>query len=168
MFFWKKNNKKYTGKKTVMAFGTFDLLHAGHENFLKQAKENGEHLIVILARDKTVRSVKGRSAMNKEKIRLKNLRQTEWADQVELGNLKDKYQIILKHKPDIIALGYDQFVFTQALPKLLIESGLNTEIVRTTPYYPQVYKSSLLRKEQKQVEHNHADVKVVKPTANYN
>lgn len=151
-----------------MAFGTFDLLHAGHENFLRQVKEQGDHLIVILARDKTVRSVKGRAPVNKEKVRMKNLKQTGWADQVELGNHKDKYQIILKHKPHTIALGYDQFVFTQSLPKVLIDHGLNIEIIRMTPYYPQVYKSSLLREKQENLTNNTPVIKPITPTAHYN
>jgi FAD synthetase len=168
MLFWKKNNKLSPEKKVVMAFGTFDLLHAGHQNYLRQAKENGDFLIVVLARDNTIRSVKGKSPANNEKQRVKNLRQTGWADHIELGNRQDKYKIILKHRPQVIALGYDQFVFTQALPKILIDNGLNTEIIRTTPYYPQVYKSSLLREKKETTEQSHAGIQPVKPTANYN
>ena len=130
-----------------MAFGTFDYLHAGHENFLRQARALGDELLVVLARDATVQSVKGRKAMHAEKQRLKNLRQTGWADRVILGNQDDKHQVILKNKPAIIALGYDQFVFTQTLQKTLIDHHLDTEIVRMDAYFPQVYKSSLLREK---------------------
>lgn len=168
MFFRKNKHHSSSNKKTVMAFGTFDLLHAGHENFLRQAKEQGEHLIIILARDKTVRSVKGRAPVNKEKIRLKNLKQTGWADQVELGNHRDKYKIILKHNPNCIVLGYDQFVFTQSLPKILIDNGLNIEIIRLNPYYPQVYKSSLLREKQETSVDKTPVIKPISPTAHYN
>lgn len=130
-----------------MAFGTFDYLHAGHENFLKQARALGDSLIVVLARDGTVQSVKGRKALNNENQRLKNLRKTGWADKVILGNQDNKHQVILKNKPDVIVLGYDQFVFTQTLQKTLIDNNLNTEIVRLDAYLPQVYKSSLLREK---------------------
>ena len=42
----------------VMATGTFDLLHMGHIYFLKEAKKLGDKLIVIVARDSTVRKMK--------------------------------------------------------------------------------------------------------------
>ena len=49
-----------------MAFGTFDLLHPGHINFLNQAKKHGQ-LIIVIARDKTVKEVKGKLPQHKEK-----------------------------------------------------------------------------------------------------
>jgi len=128
-----------------MAFGTFDYLHAGHENFLKQARSKGDYLLIVLARDNTVQSVKGRAPLNNEKARLKNLRATGWADEVILGNHDNKHQVILDHRPTVITLGYDQFVFTQTLQKTLIANQLNTEIIRLDAYFPQVYRSSLLK-----------------------
>jgi FAD synthetase len=151
MFFF--NTKIKQAKKLVMAFGTFDYLHAGHENFLKQAKSLGDYLLVILARDNTVQSVKGKAPLYDEKKRLKLLKQTGWADQVILGNHDNKHKVILDYKPSVIALGYDQFVFTQTLQKTLIEHSLDTEIVRLDAYFPQVYKSSLL-KPKTQVNQN--------------
>jgi len=143
--FFNKQKTTHSNNKLVMAFGTFDYLHAGHENFLRQAKSLGTELIVVLARDTTVRSVKGRPSTNNEKKRLKNLRQTGWADKVILGNQADKHKVVLQYKPAIIALGYDQHVFTQTLQKTLIDNNLNSEIVRLESYFPQVYKSSLLQ-----------------------
>ena len=147
MFFWKKKAAAQA-TKTVLAFGSFDLLHAGHENFLNQARALGEKLIVVLARDKTIRSVKGHDPVNNERQRVKNLRLKGWADEIILGNHEDKHKIVLKVRPDIIALGYDQFVFTQTLQSTLIKHGLDSEIVRLMPYLPQVYKSSILRAKQ--------------------
>ena len=46
--------------KTVMAFGTFDLMHPGHEYFLRQAKKRGDYLIAVIARDSTVKKLKGK------------------------------------------------------------------------------------------------------------
>ena len=149
MFFQKKNRAP-SEEKLVMAFGTFDFLHAGHENFLRQAKEHGHQLLVVLARDNTVRSVKGRDPVNNENKRLKALRQTGWADKVILGNQADKHKVVLQHKPAVIALGYDQFIFTQTLQKTLIDHNLDSEIVRLQPYFPQVYKSSLIRQKLEQ------------------
>ncbi len=128
-----------------MLFGTFDYLHAGHENIFKQARTHGEKIIVIIARDRTVKTIKGTAPDHNEKTRLKNLQATGWADQVVLGNLKDKTRVITHHKPDIIALGYDQFAFTYNLQKLIIDQDLNASIIRLEPYKPEIYKSSIIK-----------------------
>ncbi|MGD1075360.1 MAG: adenylyltransferase/cytidyltransferase family protein, partial [Thermodesulfovibrionales bacterium] len=43
----------------VVCAGTFDHLHPGHLNFLEQASALGNELIVIVARDETVKRIKG-------------------------------------------------------------------------------------------------------------
>jgi len=43
---------------TVLAFGTFDILHKGHEFLLSKAKSFGERLVVVIARDVTVEKFK--------------------------------------------------------------------------------------------------------------
>ncbi len=128
-----------------MAFGTFDILHEGHENFLKQAKALGNFLLVVIARDKTVKQIKGEPALNNERQRLNNLKKSGLADKVILGFHDDKYKVIRKIRPNTIALGYDQMVFTQKLNKVLIDLNLDTEIRRLDAFFPQVYKSSLIR-----------------------
>ena len=108
-------------KKLVMVFGTFDYLHAGHENLFSQARELGDEIIAIIARDKTVKTIKGFTPDHNEKERMKTLEETSWADKVVLGDIKDKTKVIKNYKPDIIALGYDQFAFTYLLDKMIIE-----------------------------------------------
>lgn len=138
-------------KITVMVFGTFDYLHAGHENLFVQARELGDEIVAVIGRDRTVRAIKGDLPDHNEKERLKNLEATGWADKVILGNSKDKNQVIKEYRPDVIALGYDQFAFTYRLEKFLMEIKLDSKIVRLMPYRPDLYKSSLL-KEQKEAE----------------
>ncbi len=132
-------------KKTVMVFGTFDYLHAGHENLFKQAKELGTEIIAVIARDKTVKKIKGEYPEHNEKERLKNLKATGWADVEILGDKKDKSKVIKDMKPDVIALGYDQFAFTYRLEKLLMDLKFNTKITRLKPYRPDMYKSSIIK-----------------------
>ena len=131
--------------KRVMAFGTFDHFHAGHESYLKQAKALGDSLFVIIARDKTVARIKGKRPSDPEKKRLGAVKASGLAEKVVLGEHGNKYNVLRKYKPDVIALGYDQFTFTFRLEKFLIDHKMNTKIVRMNPYRPTVFKTSLLR-----------------------
>ncbi len=131
--------------KKVLIFGTFDLLHAGHENMIAQARELGNHVIAIIARDETVRKIKGTLPYNHEKQRAKNLKNANLVDKIIVGSTGNKYDIIRKVRPDIIALGYDQFAFTLGLEKLIIDEKMEAEIHRLKAFKPQIYKSSIIR-----------------------
>lgn len=45
------SNKRSTGMKRVITYGTFDLLHYGHINLLRRAKALGDYLIVVVSSD---------------------------------------------------------------------------------------------------------------------
>ncbi|MFC1655932.1 adenylyltransferase/cytidyltransferase family protein [Patescibacteria group bacterium] len=145
--------EKDDGKK-IMVFGTFDVFHAGHEYFLREAKQLGDYLIAVIARDSTVQKVKGELPQHDERDRLHAVKESGYADKVTLGSEDDKYKVIRKYKPDIIALGYDQFVFTYALNKIIIDENLDTEIIRLEPYEPSMYKSSLIKTLAEDEEEN--------------
>ena len=132
--------------KKVMAFGTFDIFHLGHQSYLRQAKILGDYLIVIVARDKNVKKFKKQETRNKEQERMKELKFSALANKVVLGNLRDKYEVIKKYRPNIIALGYDQEVNLKKLRNKLKEFSLKTKIVRLKSYKPEIYKSSKLKK----------------------
>lgn len=133
--------------KKVITFGTFDHFHAGHESYLKQAKALGDYLIVVVARDKTVKQIKSKLPDYNEKKRRLVVKASGLADKVILGEHGSKYDIVRRYKPDVIALGYDQFTFTFGLGKFLIDNKMNAKIVRMNPYGPKVYKTSIIRKE---------------------
>ncbi len=124
-----------------MVFGTFDILHPGHLFLFTEAKKLGDSLVVIVARDTTVQTVKNIQIQNNEKTRLKNIVDLNIADKVILGNIDDKYQVIREENPDTIALGYDQTAFTDNLEKVFP----NIKIVRLPPYKEYIYKSSKFR-----------------------
>ena len=44
--------------KTVITYGTYDLLHQGHLNLLKRAKELGDYLIVAVQDDTVIKKYK--------------------------------------------------------------------------------------------------------------
>jgi FAD synthetase len=136
--------------KKVLVFGTFDIFHPGHEYFLREAKKHGNELVVVIARDSTVKVTKGSKPVHDENYRLNVIQKLCYVDKAMLGyEISDKYKIIEDIKPDIICLGYDQEVFTDNLEAKLQGRGLNPEIVRLKPYMPHVHKSRHY-KEQKQ------------------
>ena len=110
---------------------------------MRQAKRRG-NLIVVIARDKTAKEVKGKLPRHDEKQRLKAVLGLNLADRAVLGSLKDKYAAIRKYRPGIIALGYDQKYFTDQLTAELKKLKLKTKIIRLKPYKPEEYKTSII------------------------
>lgn len=139
-------------KKTkIMVFGTFDGLHQGHLNFFSQARNLSEnpYLIVSIARDVNIQKIKGALPEKKEKERLLLLKQSKLADRVVLSGLESHLVHILKEKPEIIALGYDQRAYVKNLKTDLKNKGLEVKIVRLKPYKETIYKNHLLKKKRK-------------------
>jgi FAD synthetase len=132
--------------KIVMIFGTFDILHPGHINFIKQAKKYGDCLIVVIARNSTVLKVKGKLPEHSEKQRLEAIKGLKLASKAVLGSLTDKYSAIKKYRPNIICLGYDQTNFVDRLKNELKRLKLKTKIVRLRPFMPHKYKTSIILK----------------------
>ncbi|MBI5139411.1 adenylyltransferase/cytidyltransferase family protein [Candidatus Nomurabacteria bacterium] len=134
-------------KTRIMVFGTFDNLHEGHLNFFKQAKnlEKFSYLIVSIARDKNVLRIKGKFPEKKERERMKLVKKIKLADRVVLSGLKNHLTHIIKERPDIIALGYDQKAYVKNLKKDLKNKGILVRIARLKPYKEKIYKNHLLR-----------------------
>jgi len=129
---------------TVICFGTFDLLHPGHLNYFKQAKEHGDQLIVIVSRDQNARGA-GKSLLFSEKERLELVENLEIVDEALLGDLEDKFKAIKEKNPDVICLGYDHKVSEEELRNKLAEFNLKPKIVRAKPYKEEIYKSSKIK-----------------------
>jgi len=131
-----------------MVFGTFDGVHKGHLNFFKQAKKLSKKsfLIASIARDVNVIKIKGKKPKFSEKERLILVKENRLIDRVILAG-KNKYLLhILKEKPDIIALGYDQKAYVRELKNDLKNRSISIKIVRLKPYKKEVYKNHLLKK----------------------
>jgi len=130
--------------KTVLVSGTFDGLHEGHKNYFEQARQHGQRLIAIIARDKIVEQIKGRPPKYSEKERVAFVKQCDEIDRVYLGVLDNIFDFTASLKPDVIALGYDQTAYTKNLEKEMKKRGLTVKVVRLLPHEPEKYKSSLL------------------------
>ena len=138
---------RHPAKIRIMVFGTFDILHKGHLNFFKQARKlsSKPYLIVSVARDVNVKKIKGNKPSLNEKKRLSLVKKTGLADKVVLGAPDDYISHIIRYKPQIIALGYDQRAYTQNLKYILKKRGLIVRIKRLKAFRPQIHKSSILK-----------------------
>jgi len=132
--------------KKVLVFGSFDLIHKGHRYFFREAKKLGDKLIVVVARDSTIREFKKHEPKFSESERFDHVKGTGIPDEVILGYKENKWRIIEEINPDVIALGYDQNSYTKGLKKRMKEKGMNVKIVRLKSYKPKKYKSSLMKK----------------------
>ena len=91
--------------KTVLALGTFDTLHPGHEFYLQEAKKLGDKLIVVVARDSTVLDVKKRKSLQTQEERVAALKKLSYVSDARVGHEKDKLQIVEEINPDVLAFG---------------------------------------------------------------
>jgi glycerol-3-phosphate cytidylyltransferase len=131
----------------IMVFGTFDMVHAGHEDLFRQARALGAEpqLIVSVARDSSVLRIKGAQARNDESERLVIVRSHASVDEAVLGDAEGYIEHIKAIAPDIIALGYDQEgEYVHALERDLAAAGLATRVIRLAAYKPGEFKTSKL------------------------
>ncbi|MBU0497258.1 MAG: FAD synthase [Candidatus Thermoplasmatota archaeon] len=117
-----------------MATGTFDLLHMGHIFFLKEAKKLGDKLVVVVARDETVRRLKHEPVIHEE-IRLNLIKELRVVDEAYLGSTDDMYTIVEKIQPNIIALGFDQIHDVKTIHQELKKRGFRKIKVVRLPKY---------------------------------
>jgi len=96
------------GKRIVFTNGCFDILHAGHVEYLSRAKRLGDILIVGLNSDSSVKKIKGKSRpINKERDRAKMLSALYFVDFVTSFSETTPEKLIKKVKPDILVKGGD-------------------------------------------------------------
>lgn len=94
--------------KTIITFGTFDILHIGHINILHRAKALGDRLVVGISTDALNFSKKQRYPVYPEIERLEIVRSLRVVDDVFLEeSLEQKGQYIKQHRADVLVMGAD-------------------------------------------------------------
>ena len=95
-------------KKIVFTNGCFDILHAGHVEYLAAAKELGDKLIVAINTDRSVRKLKGSSRpINTLAHRAKVLASLQCVDKVVFFDEETPIKLIKTIKPDVLVKGGD-------------------------------------------------------------
>lgn len=93
--------------KKVITYGTFDLIHPGHINILKRAKNLGDHLIVGLSNDDFNKLKNKKSYFSYEERRL-ILESIKYVDEIiPEKNWEQKTKDIQQHNVDIFVMGSD-------------------------------------------------------------
>lgn len=94
--------------RKIITFGTFDVLHIGHVNILKRAKDLGDYLIVGVSSDALNYSKKQRYPVYPEAERLEIIKSLSYVDEVFIEQsleLKGKY--IEVYEADALVMGDD-------------------------------------------------------------
>lgn len=133
--------------KKIMVFGTFDMIHAGHEDLFRQARALAKepYLIVSIARDSAAERHRGFPPRRRESERLAQVAAHPLVDEAVLGDEVGYLTHVVTADPDIIALGYDQQgEYVERLGKVLSDAGVSAKIVRLKAFQPEKYKTSKL------------------------
>jgi len=96
------------GKKIVFTNGCFDIIHAGHVDYLEKAKSLGDFLVVGLNSDESVKRLKGPTRpVNPVDQRKKVLQALKPVDLVIVFEEDTPERLIKEIKPDVLVKGGD-------------------------------------------------------------
>ena len=94
--------------RVVFTNGVFDLLHPGHVDVLRGARERGDSLVVALNSDSSVRRLKGADRpVRSEAERAYVLAALETVDAVTIFEQDTPLEIVRLLRPDVIVKGGD-------------------------------------------------------------
>ena len=94
--------------KRVITYGTYDLLHQGHINLLRRAKELGDYLIVGVTNDNFDRERGKLNVCNNVLERVEAVKATGLADKIIIEDyFGQKIDDVQKYDVDIFAIGSD-------------------------------------------------------------
>ena len=104
--------------KTVLVFGSFNVVHPGHLRLLRFAKECGEHLIVAVQSDR----IAGNAAHVPQALRLEGVESIGWVDEAFIFD-EPVTELISRLKPDLIVKGKEHELLSNPELSTLEEYG---------------------------------------------
>ena len=104
----KVSKLRLKNKKIVFTNGCFDILHLGHQAYLKESRALGDFLIVAINSDKSVKLLKGSGRpINGQDLRSKNLMDLKFVDAVAVFSEQTPLKLIEFLLPDVLTKGGD-------------------------------------------------------------
>lgn len=120
--------------RLVFTNGVFDLLHPGHVDLLTAARSRGDHLVVGVNTDDSVRRLKGPARpVRSEAERAYVLAALESVDAVVMFGEDTPLELVKAIRPDVIVKGGDYSESTIVGAREVREWGGEVEIVPLTP-----------------------------------
>ena len=123
----------------VLVGGCFDILHKGHIEFLKEAKKQGNTLVILLESDESVKKRKGETRpINTQSNRanaLSNLPSVDYI--ILLPHLKidlEYYDLVKKLEPDIIAVTESDPAYNKKVEQAKMVGGEVVKVINRLPY----------------------------------
>jgi glycerol-3-phosphate cytidylyltransferase len=93
--------------KKVITYGTYDLLHVGHINLLRRARELGDYLVVVVSSDE-FNAIKGKKAYYSFEDRKKILEAIKYVDEVlPEYTWEQKIDDVVNNNIDVFVMGDD-------------------------------------------------------------
>lgn len=130
--------------RVVFMGGGFEVIHPGHLHTVMQAKGLGDVLVVVVARDSTIRERKRREPISNEDERLALVSSLRPVDAAILGVEGDIYDTLEKVRPDTVALGYDQYHQEEEIEGEAMKRGMRLRVVRLSPASTKVKTSKII------------------------
>lgn len=131
-------NLKSENKKIVLVGGCFDILHAGHIQFLSAAKKQGDSLFVMLESDESVQKRKGDgrpvNSQDKRAIELSKIPEVDVV--LPIPHLKtdaEYYEMTNMIEPDIIAVTKNDPAFLHKENQAKQVGGVVVEVIDRLP-----------------------------------
>lgn len=139
--------KQQKGYKVVFTNGCFDILHAGHIAYLKEAKKLGNVLVIGVNTDESVKRLKGNSRpINTLEDRLTLLSALESVDYVVPFDEDTPLELIKKVGPDVLVKGGDYQIDTIVGAREVLERGGE---VQSLPFIAGKSTTRMIEKMQK-------------------
>lgn len=119
------------GQRVVFTNGCFDILHAGHVRYLKQARSYGDCLVLGLNTDASVRRLKGpERPINNELDRAEVVGALKSVDYVVLFDEPTAEELIRQVHPDVYVKGGDYTIETLPEGQIVLGYGGQVELVK--------------------------------------
>jgi len=138
---------KSQGKRVVFTNGCFDILHPGHTRYLHAARQLGDHLVVAVNSDKSVRTIKGEDRpILPQDARTELLAALSFVDSVVIFEEDNPLKVIKYLTPNILVKGGDWK--EEEIIGANVVKNTGGEVVRI-PYISGFSTSEILKKVKK-------------------